>query len=588
MFGAIIGDVIGFPYEYKHEDRTDTNIPLCRTNAAGTDPSSGNGEGQAGEDFSDKTVMTAAVEAGILQFERLLPTIMAGKAGQDGGEKTSGQAGAVNVSVGGKNVNGPNIPQNAFEENFKKELTAAMRRLGQAYPLAGYTMDLSVWLFRGGSPVVKDDDAGPAARVSPVAWTFQDDLYMMRHVARLQAELTNRSKEAVKAAEAAACAVFLAIHGSTKPYIAGYLEREFGYKIPDEEAMKEEILRAGGARMISGFAGMTDSADTGAAGSADGDSSCLSALCVRAAMTAFLNGRDFEDVVRRAVSLGGNSADITAIAGAAAEAFFGIPEDIKAEGLRRLPEDLRKAAEAFAAREAQKKAARDQNPAARERWENAMTRATARHPAAVQGNEPIEQAIDVMLAQKDEKSLIAAMEVLRRRMNQKGRVFVPLISVKRSENTQAAGRGDASDQAPQNGLVYSMQAIRTKDGKLWQPAYTSRAQLDKANAALAKARAAAGAAAGPDNSSGMVLSYAMDALFMRFLPAGSELAREAAGADRNAESPDGQNPPVSRESIPDEIQGIVLNPFDKIFFIPRKTIESIFLINREASRANRR
>ena len=75
---------------------------------------------------------------------------------------------------------------------------------------------------------------------------------------------------------------------------------------------------------------------------------------------------------------------------------------------------------------------------------------------------------------------------------------------------------------------------------------------------------------------------------MRFLPAGSELAREAAGADRNAESPDGQNPPVSRESIPDEIQGIVLNPFDKIFFIPRKTIESIFLINREASRANRR
>ena len=530
MFGAIIGDVIGFPYEYKHEDLTDTNIPLFRTNAAGTDPSSGNGEGQAGEDFSDKTVMTAAVEAGILQFERLLPTIMAGKAGQDEGEKTSGQAGAVNVSVGGKNVNGPNIPQNAFEENFKKELTAAMRRLGQAYPLAGYTMDLSVWLFRGGSPVVKDDDAGPAARVSPVAWTFQDDLYMMRHMARLQAELTNRSKEAVKAAEAAACAVFLAIHGSTKPYIAGYLEREFGYKIPDEEAMKEEILRAGGARMISGFAGMTDSADTG--------------LCVRAAMTAFLNGRDFEDVVRRAVSLGGNSADITAIAGAAAEAFFGIPEDIKAEGLRRLPEDLRKAAEAFAAREAQKKAARDQNPAARERWENAMTRATARHPAAVQGNEPIEQAIDVMLAQKDEKSLIAAMEVLRRRMNQKGRVFVPLISVKRSENTQAAGRGDASDQAPQNGLVYSMQAIRTKDG--------------------------------------------MDALFMRFLPAGSELAREAAGADRNAESPDGQNPPVSRESIPDEIQGIVLNPFDKIFFIPRKTIESIFLINREASRANRR
>lgn len=590
MFGAMIGDLIGFPYEYKHEDLTDTSIPLFRRNARGTASAFGSGEAQAGEDFSDKTVLTCAVEAGILQFERMLPSIMAGNAGQNGGEKAPGQGGAVNVSVGGRNVSGPTIPQNAFEENYKKELTAAMRRFGQAYPLAGYTMDLSIWLFRDGSPVAKADDAGPAARVSPVAWSFQDDLYMMRHMARLQAELTNRSKEAVKAAEAAACAVFLAIHGSTKPYIAGYLEREFGYTFPDEKTMREEILRAGGARMISGFAGVTDSADPGIAGASEGDSVCLSALCVRAAITAFLNGRDFEDVVRRAVSLGGNSADITAIAGSVAEAFFGIPEEIKGECLRRLPENLRKAAEDFAAREAQKKTAREQNPAAKERWEKAMTRATSRHPAAVQGNEPIEQAIDVMLVQKDEKSLIAAMEVLRRRMNQKARVFVPLISVKRSENPQAAGTGDLSGQTPQtsqNGLIYSMQAIRTKDGKLWQPAYTSRAQLDKANAALAKARAAAGNTAGPDNNSGMVLSYSMDALFMRFLPAGSELVQKAGGINQNAENAEGQNMSGPVESIPDEIQGIVLNPFDKIFFIPRKTIESIFIINREAARTRR-
>lgn len=564
MFGAIIGDVIGFPYEYKHEDLTDREIPLFLKNASGF----GAGRAQAGEDFSDKTVLTAAMEAGILQFERMLPRIMAGNAGQGG---------AVNVSVGAKNAQGPNIPQNAFEENLKKELTASMRRFGKEYPLAGYTMDMSIWLLREGDPGASADDAGPAARVSPIAWTFQDDLYMMRHMAALQAGLTNRSKEAARAAEAAACAVFLAIHGSTKPYIAQYLQREFEYTIPDEDAMREEILRAGGAKTASSIAGST---------AVGGTESSLPALCVRAAMTAFLHGRDFEDVLRRAVSLGGNSSDITAIAGSIAEAFFGIPEEIKQEVLRRLPEDLCKAAEAFAAREAQKKAVRESNPAARERWDNALTRASSRHPAAVQGNEPIEQAIDVMRARRDEKSLIAAMEVLRQRMNQKGRVFVPLMSAKRAENPQAQQAGDASGKGTeQNAMVYSMQAIRTRDGKLWQPAYTSRAQLDKANAALAKARAAAGAS---DKGSGMVLSYAMDALFARFLPAGSEAAQslgEAGQAGQSGQTPDGQKMSGMRESIPDEIQGIVLNPFDKIFFLPRKTLESIFIINREAARA---
>lgn len=589
MFGAIIGDMIGFPYEYKHADLTDRSVPLFRyyDSAAG----SGGGEAQAGEDFSDKTVLTAAVEAGILQFERMLPTIMAGNTGkadegQDSGQQNSSQGGAVNVSVGGKTVKGPNIPQNAFEDNFKKELTAALRRFGKAYPLAGYTMDLSIWLFREGAPA-KSEDAGLAARVSPVAWTFQDDLYMMRHMARQQALLTSLSKASVTAAEAAACAVFLAIHGSTKPYIAGYLEREFGYRIPDEKEMREEILRAGGTRMLSGIAGISETSAETASG--EDTASSLPALCVRAAMTAFLNGRDFEDVLRRAVSLGGNSSDITSIAGGIAEAFFGIPEELKDQCMRRLPQDLRRTAEAFAAREAQKKAARESNPMAKERWEKALIRASSRHPAAVQGNDPIEQAIDNMHRKKDEQSLIAVMETIRQRMNQKGRVFVPLLSAKRAENPQTleAGKtsGDDGGQTGQNAMVYRMQTLRTKDGKLWQPAYTSRTQLDKANAALAQARSGAGASSGSDKGNGMVLSYAMDALFVRFLPAAPGTGQEGEDEKQDGKKDGVQTPDMIREMIPEEIQGIVLNPFDKIFFLPRKTIESIFIINRNASAA---
>jgi hypothetical protein len=340
--------------------------------------------------------------------------------------------------------------------------------------------------------------------------------------------------------------------------------------------------------MLYGVAGAPGAEKTDgdeiSAPSAGGRDASLPALCVRAAMTAFLHGRNFEDVLRRAVSLGGNSADITSIAGSIAEAFFGIPEELKKECLRRLPDNLRKTAQAFEAREAQKKAARESSPAAKERWENALTRASSRHPAAVQGNEPIEQAIDSMHARKDEQSLIAAIETVRRRMNQKGRVFVPLLSAKRAETAQPAGSSDdPGTGAPQGAMVYSMQTIRTRDGKLWQPAYTSREQLDKANAALAKARAASGSAAGPDNSTGMVLSYAMDALFVRFLPDAGTDRQEAEDRGPDVDTAREKTPSMIRETIPAEIQGIVLNPFDKIFFLPRKTIESIFIINRNAS-----
>jgi hypothetical protein len=69
----------------------------------------------------------------------------------------------------------------------------------------------------------------------------------------------------------------------------------------------------------------------------------------------------------------------------------------------------------------------------------------------------------------------------------------------------------------------------------------------------------------------------MDALFKRFLPAGTSMAQES-------EQPDTEEVPAVREIIPPEIQGIVLNPYDKSFFLPRKTLEAIFLINREASK----
>jgi ADP-ribosylglycohydrolase len=58
------------------------------------------------------------------------------------------------------------------------------------------------------------------------------------------------------------------------------------------------------------------------------------------AIIAFLEGTDFEDCIRNAISLGGDSDTIGAMTGAIAEAFFGVPDDLKQECDKRLPEDL--------------------------------------------------------------------------------------------------------------------------------------------------------------------------------------------------------------------------------------------------------
>ena len=67
------------------------------------------------------------------------------------------------------------------------------------------------------------------------------------------------------------------------------------------------------------------------------------------AITAFLEGNDFEDVIRTAVSLGGDCDTLTCIAGAMAEAFYGVPEEMKAECRKRLPKDMLEVLDRFEA-----------------------------------------------------------------------------------------------------------------------------------------------------------------------------------------------------------------------------------------------
>ena len=544
MYGAILGDLNGFPYEYRQVDLTDRGTALpCRLAAAG-------GPEGAGEVFSEKTVLTAALQDGLLRFEKRIPELFS-KSGEPSGAEE-----------------GQEIRGNVLEQAVAEEITRSLRGFAGSFPLAGYAMDLSIWLFREGADPAETDDPGPAARVSPVAWMFQDDLYMMRRMAVLQAGLTNRGGESLKAADAAACAVFLAIHGSTKDYIASYLERNFGYRMPEPGEMREEILRAG--------------RDAGTA-----------SLCLRAAVTAFLHGRDFEDVLRLAVSVCGSRIDtaaVAAIACAIAEAFFGVPEDLAEDCRRLVPQQIREAADAFAARVREKQEIRDRDPVLRERWDQALIRAGRDHPAAVRDNEALEQAIDRMMEKKDQEALVHVLEEVGRRAADGGRVFVPVMAAARPETGDhaeggAAGPAGADPQGPRPGnagavpgagrMSYRLQAVRTRDGRLWQPVFTSRSQVEKAGA-----------------GKGMMLSWTMASLLNRFLAGPStagagpegpgEETGSAAGLPGPAQAGDGEETrgaaagTGSGDKAPTGIAGIVFNPGGRVFFLPRETIETVF------------
>ncbi len=168
-----------------------------------------------------------------------------------------------------------------------------------------------MWLFLEGSEPYNSYGNGSAMRVAPVAWLY-NDLDTVRRMARLTADVTHDHPEGIKGAEAVACAIFLARTGSTKAEIKDFIETIFDY---DLSRTCDEIR--------PGYHHVETCQET-----------------VPEAITAFLEGDSFEDVIRTAVSLGGDCDTLTCIAGSMAEAFYGVPEALKAKCRSYLDENL--------------------------------------------------------------------------------------------------------------------------------------------------------------------------------------------------------------------------------------------------------
>ena len=188
----------------------------------------------------------------------------------------------------------------------------AMKKYGRLYPGAGYGAHFGAWLFLDSREPYHSWGNGSAMRTAAVGWYF-DNLEATRRAAALAAGVTHDHPEGIKGAESTASAIFLARTGHTKDEIRAYVEREFGY---DLGQTLDEI------RPFYRF-----------------DVSCQGT--VPQAITAFLESVDFEDAIRNAISLGGDSDTLAAITGAIAQAAYGVPQWIKDKAWEYLDEPLR-------------------------------------------------------------------------------------------------------------------------------------------------------------------------------------------------------------------------------------------------------
>jgi ADP-ribosylglycohydrolase len=195
----------------------------------------------------------------------------------------------------------------------------SIRRIGRRYPRAGYGGSFIMWLHSDEAPPYNSWGNGSAMRVSPVGFAFQSEEEVLRQ-ARMTAESTHNHPEGIKGAEATALAVFLARTGHDKENMRSRIKGQFGY---DLNRSVSDI------RPSYSF-----------------DISCQGT--VPEALIAFFDSESYEDAVRNAISLGGDSDTLACITGGIAEAFYGsVPEEIRAKVQQCLTPDLWEVTDAF-------------------------------------------------------------------------------------------------------------------------------------------------------------------------------------------------------------------------------------------------
>jgi ADP-ribosylglycohydrolase len=264
LLGAIVGDVVGSVFENQNVKTTDFDL-FSRFSR-----------------FTDDTVLTVAVADAIL-YRKTHP-----------------------------------IP---WLENRNNRTVYAhkLKAYGRRFPDAGYGEMFKQWLYRDSNCGYGSYGNGAAMRVSPVGFAFKNLEDVLRE-ARLSALVTHNHPEAIKGAQAVACAVYLAHMGNSKADLKALIEQKFGYDLSQ---------RLADIRPKYTF----DSSSKGS---------------VPQAIVAFLESSDFEDTIRKAISLGGDSDTIACMAGGIAQAYYKvIPSPIADRVMLLLDSGFRQVIRAF-------------------------------------------------------------------------------------------------------------------------------------------------------------------------------------------------------------------------------------------------
>lgn len=367
MYGAILGDIIGSPFEFDRGDKTKDFKLFSRRSH-----------------FTDDSVMTLAV------CEALL------KVGQD-----------------------------ATVKEIEDTVISSMQSWGRRYPHEGYGGYFRRWLTARHPEPYNSFGNGSAMRVSAAGWLY-DSLEKTRVVAKATANVTHNHPEGIKGAEATASAIFMARNGSSKEEIKKYIENEFHY---DLNRTLDEIRP-----------------------SFHMDETCQKT--VPEAIIAFLEARDFEDAIRNAVSLGGDTDTLGAITGSIAEAYFGISETLISECRNRINKDMRDVVDAFYS--------------------------LVREDDSPNTNQMIEKAINQYYVHNDKEGMILFIDMMINRMKQGGEFIVPYItknSFLSKEQINSINIGDIFTL--DHDVKLKMETVKDASGKEWLGVFTSTEEMHK-------------------------------------------------------------------------------------------------------------
>lgn len=199
---------------------------------------------------------------------------------------------------------------------FKTELVEVMHEVGRRYPQCGYGGRFLEWIMYNRTEPYNSFGNGSAMRVSPVGW-FANSLAECEKLAKATAEVTHNHPEGIKGAVSVAGAIYLARTRKRMDIIKEYVKRFYDINFTLDEIRE------------------------------DYDFYEICQKSVPQAFEAFFESTSFEDTIRNAISIGGDSDTIAAIAGSIAEAYYGVDEDMKETALSYLDDYLLEIAENF-------------------------------------------------------------------------------------------------------------------------------------------------------------------------------------------------------------------------------------------------